>query len=90
MHSRLSALFSVSVSLAICIALRLASPQAASPAPQQPVVVSRAGVMLRIGNQSFKDHNKNGVLDPYEDWRLPVDKRVADLLPRMTLEEKAG
>jgi beta-glucosidase len=39
---------------------------------------------------TFRDLNKNGVLDPYEDSRRPTDERVADLLARMTLEEKAG
>ncbi|MBT2469822.1 glycoside hydrolase family 3 C-terminal domain-containing protein [Streptomyces sp. ISL-66] len=29
-------------------------------------------------------------MEPYEDQRRPVDERVADLLRRMTLEEKAG
>ncbi|MBI3960116.1 MAG: glycoside hydrolase family 3 C-terminal domain-containing protein [Chloroflexi bacterium] len=39
---------------------------------------------------TFRDLNKNGRLDPYEDSRLPVEERVADLLGQMTLEEKAG
>ncbi len=39
---------------------------------------------------SFRDLNGNGVLDPYEDPRVPVDERVEDLLARMTLEEKAA
>ena len=30
------------------------------------------------------------MLDPYEDWRLPVSQRVSDLVARMTVEEKAG
>lgn len=38
----------------------------------------------------FRDLNKNGRLDPYEDPRRPVEERVADLLAQMTLEEKAG
>ena len=38
----------------------------------------------------FRDLNKNGKLDPYEDRRQPVEARVEDLLNRMTLEEKAG
>ncbi|MFD2603905.1 glycoside hydrolase family 3 N-terminal domain-containing protein [Euzebyella marina] len=38
----------------------------------------------------FKDLNKDGVLNPYEDWRLSVEQRSADLLSRMSLEEKAG
>ena len=28
---------------------------------------------------SFKDLNKNGRLDVYEDWRKPVDERAKDL-----------
>jgi beta-glucosidase-like glycosyl hydrolase len=36
-----------------------------------------------------RDLNKDGTTEPYEDWRLPVDTRVSDLLGRMTLEEKA-
>ena len=38
----------------------------------------------------FKDMNGNGALDPYEDWRLPVEDRVADLTSQMTLDEKGG
>ncbi|MDT0234854.1 glycoside hydrolase family 3 N-terminal domain-containing protein [Curtobacterium sp. BRB10] len=38
----------------------------------------------------FRDLNGNGVMDPYEDPRLPVADRVADLLGRMTIEEKVG
>jgi beta-glucosidase len=40
--------------------------------------------------QRYRDLNKNGKLDVYEDVRQPVDARVADLLGQMTLEEKAG
>lgn len=39
---------------------------------------------------TFRDLNKNGRLDPYEDLRRPIEERVADLLSQMTLEEKAG
>ena len=39
---------------------------------------------------TFRDLNKNGKLDPYEDPRRPIDERVDDLLKQMTLEEKAG
>ena len=38
----------------------------------------------------FRDLNKNGKLDIYEDSRQPIDARVDDLLKQMTLEEKAG
>ena len=38
----------------------------------------------------FKDLNKNGILDKYEDWRLPIDERAKDLAERMTVEQIAG
>jgi len=36
-----------------------------------------------------RDLNRSGTIEPYEDWRQPVETRVNDLLGRMTLEEKA-
>jgi beta-glucosidase len=39
---------------------------------------------------TFRDLNKNGRLDVYEDNRRPIEERVEDLLSQMTLEEKAG
>jgi len=39
---------------------------------------------------TFRDLNKNGKLDIYEDPRRPIEERVEDLLKQMTLEEKAG
>jgi beta-glucosidase len=56
----------------------------------QPELGARKVDILTQGKYQFKDLNKNGKLDPYEDWRLPVDKRIADLVSQMTLEEKAG
>ena len=45
---------------------------------------------LKFDEFPFRDLNKNGRLDPYEDSRLPIDERVEDLLSQMTIEEKAG
>jgi beta-glucosidase len=45
---------------------------------------------LFVDDQPFRDLNKNGTLDPYEDHRISVDGRVEDLLSQMTVEEKAG
>ncbi|GAB3954244.1 hypothetical protein GCM10028805_39350 [Spirosoma harenae] len=39
---------------------------------------------------AFKDLNKNGKLDTYEDWRLPVDERAKDLASKMTVDQIAG
>jgi len=53
------------------------------------LLLVQAPVLQRDGLQ-FKDLNRNGVLDPYEDWRLSPEQRARDLVARMTLEEKAG
>jgi len=45
---------------------------------------------LTINGFTFRDLNKNGKLDAYEDSRQPVEERVNDVLQQMTLEEKAG
>jgi beta-glucosidase len=37
----------------------------------------------------MRDLNKNGIIEPYEDWRNPIATRVNDLIGRMTLHEKA-
>jgi beta-glucosidase len=46
--------------------------------------------LLEEDGLTFRDLNKNSRLDPYEDFRVPIDERVEDLLSQMTLEEKAG
>ena len=61
-------------------------------------VVLAAGVMAGLLSASaladapakWRDLNHNGALDPYEDARLPRERRVDDLLRRMTLAEKVG
>ncbi|HEX5667197.1 MAG TPA: glycoside hydrolase family 3 N-terminal domain-containing protein, partial [Chitinophagaceae bacterium] len=39
---------------------------------------------------AFKDLNKNGQLDVYEDWRQPFELRARDLASKMTIEQIAG
>lgn len=39
---------------------------------------------------AFKDLNRNGSLDVYEDWRLPAEVRAQDLAEQLTIEEIAG
>lgn len=46
--------------------------------------------ILTINGLKFKDLNKNGKLDPYEDWRLSADVRAKDLAKQMTVEQIAG
>ena len=35
--------------------------------------------IIKLNGQAFKDLNKNGKVDPYEDFRNPVETRVEDL-----------
>ncbi len=76
--------------LAIAPAIAAPSGSPGQARPSQPVVDSRSKPVLTVDGRRFKDANGSGQLDPYEDWRLPVDARVRDLVGRMTLEEKAG
>jgi beta-glucosidase len=46
--------------------------------------------VLTVDGLAFKDLNKNGKLDKYEDWRLPVDVRAKDLAGKMSVEQIAG
>ena len=39
---------------------------------------------------AYRDLNKNGRMDVYEDRSQPIEKRIDDVLNQMTLEEKAG
>ena len=53
-------------------------------------VTLQSGLLKIEDGVSYRDLNKNGKLDVYEDPRQPVESRVEDLLGQMTLEEKAG
>ena len=56
----------------------------------QPELGHRSAEILKIDGLEFKDLNKNHKLDKYEDWRLPVEERIKNLISQMTLEEKIG
>jgi beta-glucosidase len=59
-----------------------------------PILLSVLILSLRnkspLEEPSYRDLNKNGKMDIYEDKSKPIDERVADLLQQMNLEEKAG
>ncbi|MBQ4914046.1 glycoside hydrolase family 3 C-terminal domain-containing protein [Maribacter sp. MMG018] len=46
--------------------------------------------LLTVDGFAFKDLNKNGTLDVYEDWRLSAEKRANDLAAKLSLEDIAG
>jgi beta-glucosidase len=57
---------------------------------EQVMIGARVKPVLELEGLRFRDLNGNGVLDPYEDWRLSAAERAADLVWRMTPEEKIG
>jgi beta-glucosidase len=57
---------------------------------EQPVIGARVVATLQVDGLLFKDLNKNGKLDVYEDWRRTVAERADDLVAQMTIDEKAG
>ena len=51
----------------------------------------QSGVQLITkGGYAFKDLNRNGKLDVYEDWRKSPERRAADLASQLSIEEIAG
>ncbi len=81
--------------IAVAIPLLLGSgTTTATAAPgdgaQQPTLAARVKEIIVHEGLTFKDLNDNGTVDPYEDWRLPVKDRVANLVGQMNIEEKAG
>ena len=46
--------------------------------------------IINLGENSLRDLNKNGRLDPYENPNNTIEVRVEDLVNQMTIEEKAG
>jgi beta-glucosidase len=60
---------------------------------QSPILAGEADIALKlpaIYHPGWNDLDKNGVRDPYEDPAVPAESRVADLLGRMSLQEKIG
>ena len=46
--------------------------------------------IIEVDGFAFKDLNRNGVLDAYEDWRRPSRERAENLASQLTLDEIAG
>ncbi|NBV14975.1 MAG: glycoside hydrolase family 3 protein [Janthinobacterium sp.] len=72
------------------LALAACGNDTVSEAYTQPVFGATTFNLVKVDGYTFKDMNRNGKIDPYEDWRLSAEARADDLLSRMTLDEKAG
>jgi len=54
------------------------------------LVHNKSNLVKEENGFAYRDLNKNGQLDIYEDPSRPIEARVEDLLSQMSLEEKAG
>jgi beta-glucosidase len=70
----------------LCLAAKAQTPKAT----RQPVLGYRSVKLIEADGLQFKDLNRNGKLDKYEDWRLSNKVRSLDLLSRMSVEDKVG
>ena len=46
--------------------------------------------ILTVDGFAFKDLNRNGALDLYEDWRLTPEERAKDLASKLPVERICG
>lgn len=58
--------------------------------PLDPVVLEKSQILVERDGTHYRDLNKNGELDVYEDSSQPLDQRVEDLLSQLNVAEKAG
>jgi beta-glucosidase len=92
-----STVFALRLSTAL-LAIGAAAPRGVSPQarpaggapPSQPQLGTRGVPIIQRDGLRFKELNRSGAVDSYEDWRLTPEARARDLVGRMTLEEKAG
>jgi beta-glucosidase len=57
---------------------------------QQVPLSSRVKQIIEVDGLRFRDLDGDGELTPYEDWRLSPAERAADLVARMSPDEKLG
>lgn len=89
--SRLQTIFTASLLLCTILSCGKRSIESSNGEPKdQPQLGHRTVNILEIDGSTFKDLNRNGQLDSYEDWRLTNEARSRDLVAKMSLEQKAG
>ncbi len=52
--------------------------------------LGRNAPRIDVDGARYRDLDKSGRIDPYEDPRVVIDERIEDLLGRMTTSEKVG
>ena len=61
-----------------------------TPNTNGPTIGTTVKSVIEVDGKYYRDSNGNGELDDFENWELSVDKRVEDLVSRMTIDEKLG
>src|SRR5271169_1073177 len=57
---------------------------------RQPTLGHRSVPLITVAGLKFKDLNRNGKLDKFEDWRLSPEERADDLLRQLSIADMAG
>ena len=78
--------------IAVVVAALYAANLFLKPISKMKASLSQSSIAapINVDGEAFRDLNRNGSLDPYEDYRIATADRVEDLLSQMTLEEKVG
>ena len=80
----------LSIIVVIILVFQIFASGRAKQAKELYALLGEEAPVLNVDGESYRDLNKNGKLDVYEDSRADIEDRVLDLLAQMTLEEKAG
>ncbi|WP_087910589.1 glycoside hydrolase family 3 protein [Croceicoccus marinus] len=91
-NRRTNALYGAVAALALasCAPSMQDAPLAPMAGAGQPELTTGSIPIIEFDGLRFRDLDRSGSLTAYEDWRLSPERRAADLIGRMTLEEKAG
>ncbi len=79
-----------SILLIIVVIFSVFSARKSKAAKKLYAQLGNEAPILTIDGKTYRDLNKNGQLDIYENTEANMEDRVEDLLGQMTVEEKAG
>ena len=88
--AKITGLVLISLLLLVAIAGFVDYSRMANKADDRYAQLGQEAKIIDEGGSGFRDLNKNGKLDVYEDSRATIDARLDDLISQMSLEEKAG
>ena len=80
----------LSIVVVIIVVFQIFAAGKAKQAKELYAQLGEEAPAISVDGESYRDLNKNGTLDIYEDSRADIEDRISDLIGQMTLEEKAG